>query len=259
MERGTGYTHHSTVQAQGFKDGEAKIKQAMARNALLVDPSLEVIRVADLGCSHGSNAIHAVDFVAREIIELRDLKLSSSSSSSLEIQAIFSDITANDFNTLFSLVPHLQGKPYFFSGVPGSFYLRLFPRSSIHFAMTTFALHSLSKIPEEITNKESPAWNKGTMYIDRSSPQAAIEAVVRQAKEDLQNFLQCRAQELVTGGLLVSKFLIRTTRDLEGPLHNGFQEAWKDLIQEGIISQESLDTFNFPVYFRSCHEVQDAL
>ncbi|EFJ04926.1 hypothetical protein SELMODRAFT_431950 [Selaginella moellendorffii] len=260
MQGGLGedsYHQNSALQAQSFKTVQPTIKEIMANNTLLLDPSLKVIRIADLGCS---NTIHAIDFVTREIIQLRDQKLPFSSSSSLEIQAIFSDTTANDFNTLFSKVPHLQGEPYFFSGVPGSFYHRLFPRSSIHFAMTSHALHYISKIPDEIIDRNSTAWNKDTMVVDRFSPPAALEAFARQASDDFSNFLQHRAQEVVSGGILVTMFPIRLTQELiTVDLTLALEASWKDLIQEELLSQESLDTFNLPTYVRSIEEIQEAL
>ncbi|EFJ31440.1 hypothetical protein SELMODRAFT_86921 [Selaginella moellendorffii] len=259
MEGGSGkdsYHRNSGLQAQGFSSAHAAIEQAIASSApLFLDSSLDVIRIADLGCSHGSNTIQALDFVAREIIRLRE---QVGDRKTLEIQAIFSDLAVNDFNTLFALVPHPQGEPYFFSGVPGSFYRRLFPRSSIHFAMTNYALHYLSKIPESITDRNSPAWNRDCMFVSRSSPPAAIEAFAQQASDDLSIFLHSRAQELVTGGILLLMFPIRLSHELNEDDFS-LQSVWKDLIQEGLLSQESLDTFNFPTYVRSGDEVRSSL
>ncbi|XP_024527796.1 indole-3-acetate O-methyltransferase 1 isoform X1 [Selaginella moellendorffii] len=250
------YHRNSGLQAQGFSSVHATIEQAIASSApLFLDSSLDVIRIVDLGCSHGSNTIQALDFVAREITRLRE---QVGDRKPLEIQAIFSDLAVNDFNTLFALVPHPQGEPYFFSGVPGSFYGRLFPRSSIHFAMTSYALHYLSKIPESITDKNSPAWNRDSMFVSRSSPPAAIEAFAQQASDDLFVFLHSRAQELVTGGILLLMFPIRLSHELN-EADFPFQSVWKDLIQEGLVSQESLDTFNFPAYLRSGDEVRSSL
>ncbi|KAK7849230.1 putative s-adenosylmethionine-dependent methyltransferase [Quercus suber] len=54
----------------------------------------------------------------------------------------FNDQFSNDFNTLFiSLPPNRQ---YFAAGVPGSFYGRLFPKASLHFIHSSYALQWLS-------------------------------------------------------------------------------------------------------------------
>ncbi|XP_024532898.1 caffeine synthase 1 isoform X2 [Selaginella moellendorffii] len=220
MEGGSGkdsYHRNSGLQAQGFSSAHAAIEQAIASSApLFLDSSLDVIRIADLGCSHGSNTIQALDFVAREIIRLRE---QVGDRKPLEIQAIFSDLAVNDFNTLFALVPHPQ---------------------------------------ESITDRNSPAWNRDCMFVSRSSPPAAIEAFAQQASDDLSIFLHSRAQELVTGGILLLMFPIRLSHELNEDDFS-LQSVWKDLIQEGLLSQESLDTFNFPTYVRSGDEVRSSL
>ncbi|XP_024527798.1 gibberellic acid methyltransferase 2 [Selaginella moellendorffii] len=123
--------------------------------------------------------------------------------------------------------------------------------------MTSYALHYLSKIPESITDKNSPAWNRDSMFVSRSSPLVAIEAFAQQASDDLSIFLHSRAQELVTGGILLLMFPIRLSHELN-EADFPFQSVWKDLIQEGLVSQESLDTFNFPAYLRSGDEVRSS-
>ncbi|CAI9763568.1 unnamed protein product [Fraxinus pennsylvanica] len=79
-----------------------------------------------------------------------------------EFQVFFNDRTSNDFNTLFASLP--QNKQYYAAGVPGSFYVRHFPKPSLHFAYSSCSLHWLS--------------------------------------EDLDSFLNARAEELVFGGLM---------------------------------------------------------
>ncbi|KAJ1382870.1 SAM dependent carboxyl methyltransferase [Sesbania bispinosa] len=67
-----------------------------------------------------------------------------------KLHVFFNDLPSNDFNTLFSNLPPQQDREYFAAGVLGSFYDRLFPECSIHFACTSYALHLLSKSPEEV-------------------------------------------------------------------------------------------------------------
>ena len=79
-----------------------------------------------------------------------------------EFQVFFNDHTSNDFNTLFTSLP--PERPYFATGVPGSFHGRLFPNSSLDFVHSSYALQILSKVPKELLNKNSAAWNKGRVH-----------------------------------------------------------------------------------------------
>ncbi|KAF2590849.1 hypothetical protein F2Q70_00040686 [Brassica cretica] len=69
-----------------------------------------------------------------------------------EIECGLNDLTENDFNTTFKLVPSFLDKQAkekcFVSGVPGSFYSRLFPSKSLHFVHSSFSVHWLSKFPD---------------------------------------------------------------------------------------------------------------
>lgn len=67
-----------------------------------------------------------------------------------EIEAFFSDLPSNDFNLLFKLLTEKRKvdspAKYFAGGVAGSFYDRLFPRGTIHVAVSLSALHWLSQV-----------------------------------------------------------------------------------------------------------------
>lgn len=159
------------------------------------------IRLADLGCSTGTNT-----FVTMQgILEAMQQKYQSQCShddhqTRPEFQVFFNDLVLNDFNTLFTSLP--KDRQYFAAGVPGSFHDRLFPESSIHLVHTSFALHWLSKLPEELHNKTSPAWNKGRIHYT-SAPKEVVDAYVSQFAKDMKNFLDARAKELVPGGMMV--------------------------------------------------------
>jgi hypothetical protein len=52
----------------------------------------------------------------------------------------------------------------------------LFPKASFHFVHSSYAIHWLSKVSKELTDKNSPAWN---------------------------SFLNARGQDLIFGGLMI--------------------------------------------------------
>ncbi|EFJ37525.1 hypothetical protein SELMODRAFT_403920 [Selaginella moellendorffii] len=104
--------------------------------------------------------------------------------------------------------------------VPGSFYDRLFPSSSIHFAMSSAPLHWVSKIPDAILDSESVCWNGGNISPDKAKPEVA-HAYQQQGHEDLCNFLKFRAEEIVpAGGLLC---MLMNARRSKQTLSTGLQ------------------------------------
>ncbi|KAK9995741.1 hypothetical protein SO802_020427 [Lithocarpus litseifolius] len=117
-----------------------------------------------------------------------------------EFEVFFNDHTSNDFNTLFTSLP--PERPYFATGVPASFHGRLFPNFSLDFAHSSYALQILSKVPEELLNKNSAAWNKGRVHY-ASAPDEVAQAYLTQFAKDVTTFLDRRAIELVVGGLMV--------------------------------------------------------
>lgn len=163
---------------------ELDIKQVISSSKIFV--------VADLGCSVGPNTFYAV----QNIIDSVKLKCSEKE---LEFQVYFNDLVSNDFNTLFRSLP--SDRQYYASGAPGSFHKRLFPKASLHFVHSSYGLQLLSSTPEELTDKNSPAYNKGRIYYGRSRNEV-VAAYSGEFSKETESFLDARAQEIVSGGLM---------------------------------------------------------
>ncbi|CAM6041024.1 unnamed protein product [Sphagnum compactum] len=159
-----------------------------------------------------------------------------------------------------------RASSYFSAMTGGSFYNRLLPKGSIHFAISTFSLQWLSQIPATVTNPSSPLYNKGRPWILGSHPTIAQE-FAQQSMLDLDTFLDSRAAEMAPGGIVFAYFVSR--QDPANPQNqtnpesrhryfagHDFENAWNDLIDEGVITAETRDTFNLPIYCRSKEEVE---
>lgn len=164
------------------------------------DPQ-KTFRIADLGCSVGPNTFFAVENI---IAAIENKYKSKQNQISPEFHVFFNDLIDNDFNTLFRNLP--PSRNYLASGVPGSFHARLFPRSTIHIAHCSTALHWLSRIPEGVRERSSIAWNKGRVHYFEAREEVK-EAYSCQYKQDMEAFLSARGTELVDGGLLVLAIL----------------------------------------------------
>lgn len=111
------------------------------------------LRVADLGCSSGPNALAlvsaAVDAVRRQPLWAERCR---------EMCVYLNDLPENDFNTVFKDVPSFllghggsvdsrdSGPLVMVFGAPGSFYGRLFPAQTLHLVCSSFSLHWLSQV-----------------------------------------------------------------------------------------------------------------
>ncbi|XP_040988640.1 indole-3-acetate O-methyltransferase 1-like [Juglans microcarpa x Juglans regia] len=230
--------------------------------------------VVDLGCSCGSNTIYIVDVIIKHMIK----RYEALGYEPPEFSAFFSDLPSNDFNTLFQLLPPQANyggsmeeclaadshRSYFAAGVPGSFYRRLFPARSIDVFHSAFSLHWLSQVPDSVLDKRSKAYNKGRVFIHGAGENTA-NAYRKQFQTDLAGFLASRSQEMKRGG---SMFLVCLGRTSVEPTDQGgagllfgthFQDAWDDLVQEGLISNEKRDNFNIPVYAPSLQDFREVV
>ncbi|KAG6404119.1 hypothetical protein SASPL_136359 [Salvia splendens] len=139
------------------------------------------IALADFGCSIGPNTFLAV----QNLIQPLQTK-------NLEFQVFFNDHFSNDFNTLLTSLP--PERPYHAAAVGGSFYGRLFPRNSLTIAYSSQSLHWLSKPPQGVNN-EAGIHGSG-------APEPVATAYSAQFEADLGCFLDARAEEIVSGGLM---------------------------------------------------------
>ncbi|CAO2835860.1 unnamed protein product [Amaranthus hypochondriacus] len=272
----TSYANNSQAQAQHAKSMLHLLKEALDR-VQLGPPSMPFV-VVDLGCSCGSNTIYIVDVIVNHMAK----RYESLGFEPPEFSAFFSDLPSNDFNTLFQLLPNYytydgqdggtmedclaadKHRSYFAAGVPGTFYRRLFPARSIDVFHSAFSLHWLSQVPESVLDKRSRVYNKGKIFIHGANKGIA-NAYKKQFQTDLAGFLRARAVEMKGGG---SMFLVCLGRTSVDPTDQGgagllfgthFQDAWNDLVQEGLITSEKRDNFNIPVYAPSLHDFKEVV
>ncbi|XP_004500113.1 indole-3-acetate O-methyltransferase 1 [Cicer arietinum] len=267
------YANNSQAQAIHAKSMFHLLKEAL--DGIEVDAPKIPFVVVDLGCSCGSNTINVVDVIIKHIMK----RYEALGLNPPEFSAFFSDLPSNDFNTLFQLLPPLANygvsmeeclaadnhRSYFAAGVPGSFYRRLFPARSVDVFHSAFSLHWLSQVPESVEEKRSIAYNKGRVFIHGASDITA-NAYKKQFQTDLAGFLSSRSVEMKSKGSIM--FLVCLGRTSVDPTDQGgagllfgthFQDAWDDLVQEGLISNEKRDSFNIPVYAPSLQDFKEVV
>uniref|UniRef100_A0A1J3JWE4 Salicylate/benzoate carboxyl methyltransferase n=1 Tax=Noccaea caerulescens TaxID=107243 RepID=A0A1J3JWE4_NOCCA len=239
----------------------SKAKPVLVKNTkeLIINLNFpKYIKVADLGCSSGQNTLLAMS----EIINTINVFCQKWNQNPPEIDCCLNDLPNNDFNTTFKFIHLFSEKnltckgSYFVSGVPGSFYSRLFPRNSLHFVHSSYGLHWLSKVPEGLEK------NKMSVYITTSSPLSTYKAYLNQFRRDFTTFLKLRYEEMVPNGIMVLTFIGRKT--IGNPLHRDCCHFWtllskslRGLVVEGLVSASKVDSFYMPFYDPSEKEVKE--
>ncbi|KAH7843732.1 hypothetical protein Vadar_020166 [Vaccinium darrowii] len=221
------------------------IKETIAHKFDMKSLNTTTIRMADLGCSVGPNTFMAMQNIIEATVDSNP-----TTSKILEFQVFFNDHVSNDFNTLFTKLP--PDRSYYAAGVPGSFHGRLFPKSSLHFVHSSYALHWLFEVPVELLDKHGVAWNKGRIHYARASGQVA-NAYATQFAKDMDIFFRSRADEIVARGMtmLILPAVPNEVHHSEvqaGVLYDFLEQSLADMVKAGSISEAEVDSFNLHTY-----------
>ncbi|XP_073136755.1 loganic acid O-methyltransferase-like [Henckelia pumila] len=223
--------------------------------------TLNSFRIADFGSSTGHNSFPAMQIITKAIEEKFKTEGGNINTASRlpDFQVFFNDQVMNDFNTLFNSLP--LERQYYTAGVPGPFHGRLFPKSSLHFAYCSCALNWLSDVPEAVLDETSSAWNKARVHYTGAREQV-FDAYKNQYAKDIESFLEARAEELISGGLMAllvpavpsftgseTTFTTPIEMDLIG-------SCLVDMAKKGTLSEAKVDSFNFPLYFTIPQELR---
>ncbi|KAK1355341.1 Salicylic acid carboxyl methyltransferase [Heracleum sosnowskyi] len=256
MNAGNGeisYAHNSILQKNLMLSSREVLEHTLENYGTHGFP--ECFKLADLGCSSGPNTFSFVSNIVNivhAVCQKNNLKTPD------EFQVFLNDLPTNDFNTLFEMTPEfnlkLENKKgiekivnCFISGVPGSFYTRLFPSKSLHFVHSSSSLHWLSQVPENLLDH-----NKGNIHLATSSPRSVYVAYFTQFKKDFTTFLRMRSEEIIPNGRMVLTLKGRSNADptiKDCNLIIGLLgKSLVDMCAEGLLHKEDITSFNLPFY-----------
>uniref|UniRef100_A0A2P2N0L0 Putative S-adenosylmethionine-dependent methyltransferase At5g37990 n=1 Tax=Rhizophora mucronata TaxID=61149 RepID=A0A2P2N0L0_RHIMU len=250
------YVRNSDIQKRLAKSTTTLLVEQIAENLEVGNAASSVFTIADLGCSTGPNTFAAVENIMEAVAHKYEIE--GHANHLLEFHILFNDRISNDFNTLFANIP--ANKKYFAAGVPGSFHGRLFPKATLDFVYSALSLHWLSKAPQELGDLDSPACNRGRIYYN-NAPKEVAEAYYSQFSKDMESFLSARAEEVIPGGLMALLFSGRPSGTLAsqcspGPVFRALESCLLDMVNEGTISSDKVDSFNLPIYGPSVDEME---
>ncbi|KAG0544924.1 hypothetical protein BDA96_02G318000 [Sorghum bicolor] len=220
---------HSFHMAQG--EGEhsyAKNSRAQEKVILQTMPVIEnaikevyttlvprTMVIADLGCSSGPNTLlfisNVINIIAGQYNKPGD---------PVELQIFLNDL------------PGYTPPLCYISGLPKSYYSRLFPRQSVHLFHSSCCLHWLSQVPEELYARKGAFLNEDNIYITKTTPSCVVKCFQEQFHKDFSLFLKLRHKELIYGGEMVLTFCGRKDEDV----YNGYLNKLFGLVARSLQS-----------------------
>jgi hypothetical protein len=243
------YDRNSTAQLASIQFVLGWIEDAIA--AMRLPAASQPFTVLDLGSSEGRNALVVMNAVVQSVRRHQADQL---------VQTIYSDLPSNNFNQLFVNLREARREDrtsgVYPSAVASSFYEPLRPPGTIHFATAFNALLWLDQLPAtpvpDFVSYRRPHPPRPGLSV----PPETVAAFTGRAEEDLSRFLQCRAEELTSGG----KLLVVTPGDdtdhrICDGLYDALNDACLDLIAAGRVEKERYERFTMPVYFRTLPEM----
>ncbi|KAM7271924.1 hypothetical protein ACFE04_031138 [Oxalis oulophora] len=246
------YTNNSSVQKDGSDIIRSLLSKSIHENLIIPQDgsNVEVFRISDLGCSDGLNTLTCIQTIIEAV--QHKFKILRQETNLPEFQVFFNDRVTSDFNSLFKTLP--SPSQLMVAGVPGSFYNRLFPRASMNIIHSAYAVHWLSKVPEEVTREGSRAYNKGSItYVGGSCSNEVANAFRAQFFEDMETFFRMRSIELVENGLLAIVVPCRPdgtspSESVEMRMLYWLGSALYDMAKEGKVRESLVDSFNLPLF-----------
>uniref|UniRef100_J3MCU6 Jasmonate O-methyltransferase n=1 Tax=Oryza brachyantha TaxID=4533 RepID=J3MCU6_ORYBR len=180
--------------------------------------------IADLGCS--SSGPNTMLFMSHIIGIIADLCSKLDEHDAVELQFL-NDLPGNDFNQLFRSLENIKNSAtadhkggrlpsYYISGLPKSYYSRLFPRHSVHLFHSSYCLHWRSQVPEGLVTSGKSSLDEENIYIRSKSNTTplVVKLFQEQFRKNLSLFLELRHEELVEGGQMVLALLGRKDEDV---------------------------------------------
>ncbi|MEM8732431.1 MAG: hypothetical protein AAGF79_21180, partial [Pseudomonadota bacterium] len=244
------YNANSAMQQQSIVTHANAIRALAER----IEPSGDDIRIVDLGCGPGTSTLLAM----RPAVETLIARFPQAT-----IHVGHADVPTNDWNALSAIIfgpdgyatmsDKLRVEAYL-----GSFYATMPPVGSVDIAMCFAASHWLSRDPGFVA--------PGTIFFAdlQGDKRQKMDAL---AQADWTQFLNSRAGELRPGGLLYVSTLgaIPDPDEINGVcssaryLYRAIQVVAQSMADDGLIDQDALDRFIFPLWFLTAEEARRAI
>ena len=248
--KGGGYYSQRTRGAKDVIDNASGML-VEATDAINPPDSDRPIVLADFGAADGGTSESAL----RKCIEQIRTRFPHT-----QIQVTYTDLPSNDFSALFKNLlgvgpetanTYLTDIENVFVNACGiGFHKQLMPDASLDIGFSATAMHYISEKPCPIENHVHMVGASGE----------TLAAYAEQARQNWNDLLVARAKELRPGGRLV---MLNFGIDEEGRylgntgginMFDTFADIWRQMCDEGMISQTEFVNTSFPQYYRTVEE-----
>ncbi|PUZ61630.1 hypothetical protein GQ55_4G291600 [Panicum hallii var. hallii] len=228
----TSYVNNSMDQQKALVETKPVLEKAVAEVCSAALPRNLV--VCDLGCGSGKNTLIFLSEV-----------VNATRGHPVELQFFLNDLPGNDFNHIFQSFEQLKNStaadhkgerlpPFYITGVPGSYYTRLFPFQSVHLFHSSFSLHWHSQFPDVLDG------NKANIYIAKTTPPSVVKLYQEQFQKDLG-----KEEDIYSGSM--------------NYLYELLAQSLQSLVEKDLVNQKKLNSFNLPIYGASVTEVKEVV
>jgi len=209
--------------------------------------------IADYGTADGGTSMPLFYSLTSKIRETH---------ADLPISVWYEDQAQNDFKSLFlRLHGYIPGPPSYLldfehvnvmaSGT--TFYKQCFPPETVDLAYCATAMHWLTSTPVAM---------KDCLHSAMLEEGPELDAFNKQAAKDWESILLHRATELKPGGYMVivnfakdvNGNFLGTTDRIPGKMHQNFRDTWRQMKDEGVITDAEYVNTNFPNQYRTMEE-----
>lgn len=248
--KGGGYYSQRTRGAKDVIDN-AKGMLLEAVDAISAPVSGQPIRLADFGAADGGTSVSAW---------LRCIQQLRTRFPDAQIHMTYTDLPSNDFSALFKNLLGFgsQGEKTYLTDIEDvfvsacgiGFHKQLLPDATLDIGFSATAMHYISEKPCPIENHVHMVGATGD----------TLAAYAEQAKHNWDDLLTARAKELRPGGRLV---MLNFGIDEQGRylgntggvnMFDTFSLLWRQMADEGILSEEEFIQTAFPQYYRTIEE-----
>lgn len=228
--------------------------QPLILKALNEIPKSPILRFADFGSADGGTSQEMWNNIINQIRISLDNR---------DIEILYTDLASNDFSTLFKSMQGMHGNSdyafqnnfdnVFVHGCGTGFHKQLISNKSLSLGFSATAMHYVSKKPCQIENHVHMV---GANNFEKNQ-------FKKQAKIDWESILLSRSKELISGGRFIclnfgideqGRFLGNTGGH---SMFDKFNDHWKLLNQQNIITNDEYISATFPQYYRTIEEFKE--